>query len=112
MTDTIMEISASISFTERARHLDVAKAIADKAASRASYDRLDIASLTIGPVTVWIDATPDGQSTIGIYRQFLGRRELDELKRLNQEMVDLAAAHDLADRILMPNGMLPRVEIR
>jgi hypothetical protein len=110
MAKDITEIPASISFIERARHLDLAELTRLKAEDRPWHGRKDVASLSIGPVTIWIDPTPDGRTTIGVYRQFLDRRQRAELARLGREVADLAREHGLEKQMLAENGSAPHVE--
>ena len=109
---TSMTIEAGISFIARTEYIDVPRMLELKAAGKANHGRRDIASVSIGPVTIWIDATADGKSTIGTYRPFLDRKQRAELKRLNAEMIALATKHDIADQILAPNGTQAKGETR
>jgi len=110
VTTSISDIRASISLIDRAGFIDPADLVAAKAAGRRWMGRKDIACLTIGPVSFWIDATPDGKSTIGIHRQFLDRKQRADLKRLNADMVALAAAHGMTSELLAENGSAPQLD--
>ncbi len=103
-------IEASISFTDRATHLDLDGILRAKEAGTHWFGRRDVAHLCIGPVTVWIEPTPDGRTNVGLYRQFLNRKQRSELKRMSDRVLEFAAKHGVEKQILGKNGSDPQVD--
>lgn len=108
----IVTIEGSISFIDRVRHLDVPQILQAKETGTHWFGRKDIACVSIGPVTIWVEATMDGKSNIGLYRQFLDRRQRAELKRLNATMIEFATKHGVEKQVLAANGSDPQIEKR